>query len=111
MGTLSTSAVSKLPRPCLEGKCPGHSYKEGRCKPHYLKAQAVRNAQPKRSAYADPILKRWKAAMLPGGICVTCGSRVDLTADHVLPLDNGGTNAPSNLQVLCRSCNSSKGNR
>lgn len=41
--------------------------------------------------------------------CQRCGSSDDLTIDHVLPFSHGGTADPSNLQTLCRSCNSSKG--
>ena len=41
--------------------------------------------------------------------CFACGSTHDLTADHIVPLARGGTNALSNLRVLCRSCNSSRG--
>lgn len=32
----------------------------------------------------------------------------DLTIDHIIPRKYGGTNAITNLQVMCRSCNSSK---
>lgn len=40
-----------------------------------------------------------------------CGATADLTIDHkIIPWVNGGTSKdPENLQVLCRSCNSSKG--
>jgi len=41
--------------------------------------------------------------------CVECGAESDLTTDHIVPRSKGGTNDPSNLRVLCRPCNSSKG--
>ena len=34
-----------------------------------------------------------------------------LTADHILPKSAGGLTTRSNLQTLCQSCNSLKGNR
>lgn len=40
--------------------------------------------------------------------CSRCGSRQDLTADHILSLANGGQNIMENIMVLCRKCNSSK---
>ena len=30
------------------------------------------------------------------------------TLEHVIPLDHGGTNHPSNLDVICTSCNSAR---
>lgn len=41
--------------------------------------------------------------------CLSCGTKERLEADHVVPLSKGGDNSLGNLQVLCRSCNSSKG--
>jgi 5-methylcytosine-specific restriction enzyme A len=41
--------------------------------------------------------------------CSECGSTHDLTGDHIKPLAHGGLNTPSNIQVLCRKCNSRAG--
>lgn len=43
--------------------------------------------------------------------CVYCGSTVDLTVDHLLPLVLGGTNDERNLASACRSCNGTKAGR
>ncbi|MBO0603465.1 DEAD/DEAH box helicase family protein [Sporosarcina sp. E16_3] len=45
--------------------------------------------------------------------CLCCGKKrrkgVSLEIDHILPIAMGGKNTPSNLQTLCRQCNSIKG--
>ncbi len=43
--------------------------------------------------------------------CRYCGSNLYPEIDHIIPLSRGGTNDPSNLQVLCRGCNAQKGAR
>jgi hypothetical protein len=45
------------------------------------------------------------------GQCQRCGSVDDLHVDHVVPrcVGRGGSSEPDNLQVLCRTCNLSKG--
>jgi len=57
--------------------------------------------------------KRYKLrkAMLARGdkpVCVYCGSKERISIDHIQPMIRGGTNDLSNLQFLCRSCNSRK---
>lgn len=46
--------------------------------------------------------------------CALCGARpsseIMLDIDHVLPVSKGGSDDPSNLQVLCHKCNRGKGN-
>jgi hypothetical protein len=44
-----------------------------------------------------------------GFYCKNCGSIDDICIDHILPVSRGGGNDESNLQLLCRSCNSKKG--
>lgn len=46
-----------------------------------------------------------------GHRCVCCGrhqSEAPLTRDHVIPLSKGGLDAITNIQPLCRNCNSMK---
>lgn len=44
------------------------------------------------------------------GKCTVCKDRlVKFDVDHVMPLALGGTNDPSNLQLLCPPCNNVKG--
>jgi 5-methylcytosine-specific restriction endonuclease McrA len=53
------------------------------------------------------------------GKCYYCGCKMtkkshrlnSATVDHVVPLDRGGRNDPSNLVIACSACNSSKRNR
>lgn len=40
------------------------------------------------------------------GKCVTCGTEIDITIDHIRPVAYGGTHDENNLRTLCRSCNS-----
>jgi len=46
--------------------------------------------------------------------CVACGkwfTKEQITVDHIIPKRKGGLDVISNLQAMCRSCNSSKRDR
>jgi CRISPR/Cas system Type II protein with McrA/HNH and RuvC-like nuclease domain len=43
--------------------------------------------------------------------CVYCGSKKDLTLDHVMPKSRGGSNEWTNLVTSCFKCNLKKSNR
>ena len=40
---------------------------------------------------------------------VVNGEEVMMTKDHIIPKSKGGKSIPSNLQVMCRTCNERKG--
>jgi len=54
---------------------------------------------------------RWAVFQRDGYQCRKCGSREDLTADHIDADILGGETSIDNLQTLCRPCNCSKGAR
>jgi len=72
---------------------------------HYHRAQA-------RGSDTDFTAAQWEAVCAVfGHQCLACGATSSLTVDHVVPLCKGGSNTITNLQPLCRSCNSRKGQR
>jgi hypothetical protein len=54
---------------------------------------------------------RWVIWERDNFTCKICGSRKYLSIDHIIPESKGGKLIESNLQTLCKSCNSRKGAR
>ena len=46
-----------------------------------------------------------------GWTCQYCGSRSNLTVDHVIPRSKGGASSWENIVASCAPCNRKKGNR
>lgn len=55
------------------------------------------------------IVTRQLVSRLDGHQCVYCGSRGNITVDHVVPKSRGGTNRFMNLVTACAWCNNTRG--
>jgi hypothetical protein len=65
---------------------------------------------------ADPVPDslRYQVLAASGGRCALCGATKrerPLDVDHIVPRSRGGKTELANLQVLCSTCNRTKGNR
>jgi len=108
----------RRPRPCLD--CGTLTRNPSRCDEHQAAWEARRNAQRGTSAqrgYTNPWRRTAEAAVAQhratyGDWCpgwqVPAHQAADLTADHIVPKARGGSDDPSNVQVLCRRCNTRK---
>lgn len=92
----------RAPKPCGIPGCPVLATVAPRCTDHEAEYQRARNAR--RTHYQEGWRERSRAAREAQPWCSRCGTKQDLTADHVRArsLDAG-------VQVLCRSCNTKKG--
>lgn len=75
------------------------------------RAYSLKSSRKRRAAGEFP-QEQWEELLADAGHkCLCCGSTEQITCDHIVPVSLDGTNAISNLQPLCKSCNSSKGAR
>jgi len=70
-----------------------------------------RIGRPRATKSKIPTALRWAVWERDNFTCKRCGSRRDLTCDHIVPESQGGPTIEENLQTLCRRCNSRKGTR
>ena len=99
-------------RPCLD--C-GEPSPRTRCPAHASAQEARRPSRRVLGRYDTRYEKLRAATLREQPWCSEC--RVPhtdanpLTADHIVPLGRGGKNVRSNMQTLCRACNSAKRDR
>jgi 5-methylcytosine-specific restriction endonuclease McrA len=93
-------------------ECQDILRKEGKLK-HHQKRRAI-----KKGVYSDTV-SRLNVFKRDNYKCKACKSKVYIgqrdpkkmaTIDHIVPLSKGGSHTMSNLQTMCKSCNSSKNN-
>jgi len=63
------------------------------------------DGQPTRHIPRDVRQRVWQQY---GGRCAECHSDQYLEFDHIIPHSRGGSNADTNVQLLCRGCNLKK---
>ena len=75
------------------------------------RAVAQMHGTPGPATRRDPIPEDVQAFVWSrdGGRCVKCGGQEHLEFDHIIPVSKGGSNTARNLQLLCETCNRSKG--
>ncbi|MEQ8557961.1 MAG: HNH endonuclease [Henriciella sp.] len=59
----------------------------------------------------SPAFTRFNVFLRDGFQCVYCGSREELTFDHVVPRSKGGRTSWTNIATACSPCNLKKGGR
>jgi 5-methylcytosine-specific restriction protein A len=100
--------------PCNIGKCPRLAVSRGRCELHPLPAR-THELSATRRGYGVAWRRVVERAIAEQPWCSRCGHTGSpdnpLTGDHLVPVSRGGLAEASNVRVLCRRCNSAKGNR
>lgn len=108
-------ANTRLYREGHPGKHIGYNRRYDQANPEKVAAKNHRRRTKKAGNGGSYTSQEWKdLCVYYDHRCLRCGKqepKIKLTVDHVLPLDLGGPNNLDNLQPLCGSCNSWKGNR
>ncbi len=76
------------------------------------RARCRRRYAIKMGAEGTHSSEEWETVRNYWGRCLSCGSTVaPLCEDHIVPLCRGGSDSITNIQPLCRECNSAKGTK
>lgn len=90
-GSVCIAGMTMLRQPTVDSTVYRRSDARNRSRTHYTQAQFL------------------ELCGLYGNRCAACRRKRTLTADHVVPLYHGGSDDISNIQPLCKPCNSRKG--
>jgi 5-methylcytosine-specific restriction enzyme A len=102
-------------RPCLDCGTPTRGTRCPPCSAVRARARDVIRGNRHQRGYDSTWTRTAARTIASARQCVDCGTAGSrdnpLSADHVIPKAQGGTDDPSNLAVRCRRCNSAKGAR
>lgn len=84
--------------------------------PEYVSSRKIERKRAIRRAPGRHTPAEFRALVEAyGGKCLCCGvadgprqSATEIVRDHIVPISKGGSNAISNIQPLCRACNTRK---
>jgi hypothetical protein len=104
------------PRAALEAALPAVGRRaQAVASPEVSAARALGDAEPPPALDRTiPLDIRRRVYLRDARRCQSCGRsdrEVELHIDHIYPWSRGGPSIEENLQLLCRDCNLSKGNR
>jgi 5-methylcytosine-specific restriction endonuclease McrA len=71
----------------------------------------IRLSEYKNIPFKGVLLNRANVFRRDKGECQYCGSRKQLTIDHVIPRSKGGKTSWTNLVAACNRCNVNKGDK
>lgn len=95
----------RTPHPCAQPGCPTLTT-SSHCPDH-----APQSWQHDRTAHQRGYGRRWQALrariLRAEPLCRTCGAPAT-DVDHITPRHLGGTDDPTNLAPLCRTCHQQK---
>lgn len=91
-------------------KAYGYSSDEFDFDPRIFKSKR-RHKHACHNGNGKPKTRKERVFHRDGYQCLRCGSRQNLTLDHITPKSWGGGNGINNLQTLCGSCNKVKGSK
>lgn len=93
---------------CSIQDCGNKIYQIRLCKSHFSKQVRHNRRTADGKATAFQIYQRFQ---MFGSRCWICRDNKQLEIEHVKPISAGGSNWPSNIRPVCRSCNIKKGSK
>ena len=93
---------------CNIAGCPNIATYKGRCSQHQVPAWQGRRGF---EGYGPEYLRNRRIVLKEEPVCRLCGARPSVTADHIVPVSQGGTHDRANLRGVCKQCHDARSQR